>query len=198
MSESTIGFERFFLGIAPLSQPCIQALQDLWTVSVEIPRKGFLYQPGQVGEHLYYVKSGEMWIYFSRDGKEICVGLSYADTLISAAASFISGAPTRYSVQAITPTQLIGIRKSDLMQVLETYPEFERAWRKMTEFVLLGRMDREYEIVSLTPEERYLALWERSPQLFGVYSQRILASYLGMTPEHFSRVKRKVHEDATS
>ena len=198
MKPDLIGFEKFFLGVAPLSVACMEALRQHWTVEVHLRRKEFLYQPGNIGQHLYYVISGELWIYYLVEEKEICVGLSYPDTLTSSAASFISGKPSRYYIQALTPTQLIGIRKSDLLAVLERFPELERAWRRMTEMAFLGRLDREYEMLSLTPEERYQSLWERSSKVFQLFPQKILASYLGMSPEHFSRVKRKIQDQSTS
>ena len=87
---ASLGFEKFFTGLTPLSDPCIQALRDHWTVEIELNRKEYLYQPGKIGNHLYYVVEGELWIYYLIEGREVCVGLSYPDTLTSSAASFIS------------------------------------------------------------------------------------------------------------
>ena len=55
----------------------------------------------------------------------------------------------------------------------------------------LGKITRETEVLTFTPEERYERLWKRSPHLFQLVPQKYIASYLGMKPETLSRVKRK-------
>lgn len=192
MNQEPIGFEKYFQQVVDLPEEAMAELQTHWIQSTALDRKEFLDYPGKIADQLYYVLEGELWIYYQVEEKEICVGLAYADTLLSSAASFLSGAPSRFYIQAVSPVRLTGIKKSDLLQLVDAHPTLERAWRKMTEFALLGRFDREYEMLSLAPEDRYRNLWKRSPQVFQLFPQKILASYLGMTPEHFSRVKRKV------
>ena len=66
----------------------------------------------------------------------------------------------------------------------------ERAWRKLTEEALLGKIQREVEMLTFTPNERYERLLERSPHVFQKIPLKYLASYLRMSPETLSRIRK--------
>ena len=106
--------------------------------------------------------------------------------------SFILNQPATYYIQAITPCELIGIPRAHFYDVMEKHILIERAWRKITEMAILGKIEREIDLISYTPEERFLRLWNRSPHLFQLIPQKYIASYLRMKPETFSRIIQKV------
>ncbi|MCE2734433.1 MAG: hypothetical protein LW821_13820 [Flammeovirgaceae bacterium] len=65
----------------------------------------------------------------------------------------------------------------------------ERAWRILQEKALLGKIERETELLTFTPEQRVNRLLQRSPHLFQIIPRKYIASYLRMTPETLSRLK---------
>jgi CRP-like cAMP-binding protein len=129
---------------------------------------------------------------FPHDGEDICVGFAYDGSWSGEYASFITRKPARFDVVAITDSVLLGIRYADLQRLYQEVPVMERFGRLILEEVLVGRGVREVELLSLTAEERYRKLVARSPHLLQLVPQKDIASYLRMTPETFSRLRRTV------
>lgn len=176
----------------PISDLDWTRLMQYWTQEKTLQRKEYLSDIGSIGKHLYWVLEGTLKICVLNEGEEICIGFAYPNTAVCAYASFISNQPTDYYIQAITPCRLVGISRDDFYRTIEQSIPLERAWRKLTEQALLGRIEREVYLSNSNPQERFLRLWERSPHLFQLVPQRYIASYLKMSPETFSRIKNKV------
>ena len=169
-----------------------------WSVEKLVAKNNFLSREGDTERYLYYVIEGILRIYYLHDGEEVCVGFSYDDTLICSYPSFISNQPAEYYIEALTDLRLIGISRDDFYDLINSSSNMEKCWRRFTEEALLGKIKRETEMLTFTPEERYARLWNRSPHLFQLVPQKYIASYLGMQPETLSRVKRKHHQKRKS
>ncbi|BDS12923.1 Crp/Fnr family transcriptional regulator [Aureispira anguillae] len=176
----------------PIQDTDWQLLTQHWVIPKSLQRNEYLYDLGSIGKHLYWVLKGTLKICYINKGEEICAGFCYPDTLACSYPSFISNKPTQYCIQAITPCQLVGISRQHFYEAIEQNIRLERAWRKITEQVLLGKIEREMDLITASPEERFTRLWKRSPHLFQLVPQRYIASYLRMTPETFSRIKSRV------
>lgn len=146
---------------------------------------------GQVEQRFYIVKSGVQRLTFPHDGQDVCVGFAYDGSWSGEYASFVSRKPARFDVVAMTDSVLIGIEHDDLQRLYADVPMMERFGRLIMEELLLGRATREIEQMSLSAEERYDRLMARSPHLLQLVPQKDIASYLRMTPETFSRLRRR-------
>ncbi|MCC6838978.1 MAG: Crp/Fnr family transcriptional regulator [Flavobacteriales bacterium] len=146
---------------------------------------------GRIEQNFYIVKSGVQRLSFPFDGKDICVGFAYNGSWSGEYASFVTRTPARFEVAAVTDSELLGIGYSDLQQLYSELGIMERFGRLILEELLAGRAAREVEQLSLSAEERYERLLKRSPQLLQLVPQKDIASYLRMTPETFSRLRRK-------
>ena len=173
-------------------------LESKWSYERSVIKNEFLSREGETERYLYYVIEGVLRIYYLHDGEEVCVGFSYDDTLICSYPSFIDNQPAEYYMQALTDLKLLGINREDFYSFLDSSRNMEKCWRMITEEALLGKIKRETEMLTFTPEERYTRLWNRSPHLFQLVPQKYIASYLGMQPETLSRVKRKHHQKRKS
>lgn len=176
----------------PINDKDWKLLAQHWNQPKTLRRKEYLSDIGSIGKHLYWIVEGTLKICALQQDEEICIGFGYPNTVICAYASFISNQPSDYYIQAVSPCQLIGISRDNFYQTIEQNSRLERAWRKLTEQALLGRIEREIYLNNADPQERFLRLWERSPHLFQLFPQRYIASYLQMSPETFSRIKNKV------
>ena len=154
-------------------------------------RKASICLVGQVEERFWIVKEGVQRISFPHDGEDICVGFAYGGSWSGEYASFVTRAPARFDVVAMTDSVLTGIRHDDLQRLYREVPVMERFGRLILEEVLVGRGVREIELLSLDARERYRRLVARSPQLLQLVPQKDIASYLRMSPETFSRLRRK-------
>lgn len=147
---------------------------------------------GQVENWFSIVQEGVQRIHVPHDGDEVCVGFAYGHSWSGVFDSFVSRRPSRFVLQAVTASVLLSIHHDDLRALRDGMPVLERFGRLILEEVVVGRASREIELLTLTAEERYRALLQRSPHLLQLVPQKDIASYLRMTPETFSRLRGKV------
>ncbi|HEY0977929.1 MAG TPA: Crp/Fnr family transcriptional regulator [Flavobacteriales bacterium] len=152
----------------------------------------FISEAGRIEEHFHIVLSGVHRLYFEHDGTERCLGFAYAGTWSGDPDSFFSQRPGRFQLQALTASTTLAIHRDDLLAHYERIRAMERFGRLILEELLVGRATREVEMLTLNAEERYRKLLQRSAHLLQLVPQKDLASYLGMTPETFSRLRAKV------
>jgi CRP-like cAMP-binding protein len=174
----------------PLRDTEWQRIAPHWTEHA-FSRGAFVSAVGQVEQRFYIVKSGVQRLSFPHDGQDICVGFAYDGSWSGDYASFVTRKPGQFDVVAITDSVLLGIRHEDLQRLYSELPIMERFGRLIMEELLVGRGTREIEQLSLSAEDRYDRLVARSPHLLQLVPQKDIASYLRMTPETFSRLRRK-------
>lgn len=165
------------------------ALCTHWSTSIQLKRKDFLIQKGKVERYLYFVQTGHLRIYYPNETEEICVGFGHPSTLICSFPSFIRDEPSAYYIQALKACTLLRISKTDFFQLKEKYTGIHTCWQRLIEEALLGKIERETEMLTFTPEQRVQRLFKRSPHVFQTIPKKYIASYLGMAPETLSRIK---------
>ena len=180
---------RIFNSKVTLEAEEISDLLAKWNRPLVLGRNDFLIKTGQVESNLFFVLSGSMRIYFQNLADEICVGFGHTDNLICSYPSFILGKPSDYYIQALTRTETMAINRDEFYSLLYKYRNLERAWRMLEEDALIGKIEREVEMLTFTPEERYHRLIKRSPHIFQIIPRKYIASYLRMTPETLSRIR---------
>jgi CRP-like cAMP-binding protein len=172
-----------------LSPATREKMVSAWNKNVTLKRNDFLAKPGEVESHLFYIIKGSLRIYFPNQSEEICVGFAYDNSLICSYPSFIQQKRSQYGIQALTKTAALAIARKDFYELLHAHRDLESSWRMLEEDALLGKIEREAEMLTFTPEERYNRLLERSPHLFQIIPRKYIASYLRMTPETLSRIR---------
>lgn len=165
-------------------------IAPLWTER-SFRRRDIITATGAVEDHFSIVRTGVHRLYFEHDGDEACIGFAYDGSWSGVFDSFIARTPARFTLQALTDTTMLSIRHADLMLLYDEVPAMERFGRLILEELLHGRATREIEQLTLSAEERYRRLMERSPHLLQLVPQKDIASYLRMTPETFSRLRAK-------
>ena len=92
----------------------------------------------------------------------------------------------------MTDTEALVIEYAVLNKLFDQYKIWERWGRLFFTQILIGRAQREIEMLTLSAEERFQLFVNRQPTILQQIPQKQLASYLGMTPETFSRLRKKV------
>lgn len=175
----------------PLGDAEWDELSEAWSPH-EFAKGASVSVPGQVERYFHIVEEGVHRLFYEHDGAEICLGFAYTGTWSGDPDSFFSGRPGRFRSQSVTPSRTMAIQRAELLRWYDRSPAMERFGRLILEELLVGRATREIELLTLTAEERYRKLLQRSPHLLQLVSQKDIASYLRMTPETFSRLRARV------
>ncbi len=164
--------------------------QNLWDNRLELNRKEYLKVKGSIDTNLYFVVSGSLRIYFLDEFEENIIRFGYKNNFIASLDSFISEKPSDLYIQAIKRTELKVIKKLTFMDFVESSEENTQIWHAMLGDLIFQQMKRERDILTSSPLERYKSVLARSPQLFQEIPNKYIASYLRMTPETLSRIKK--------
>ena len=173
-----------------LSEADWAIIQPKWE-EVSFQKGEYIIREGQIEDYFYIVKKGVQRLYFTKEGNEICLGFSYDNSWSGGFESFITRKPGRMVVQALSDSTFYSISYSNLQAVYKACPIMERWGRLILEELLTMRATREIEMMSFSSEERYNMLLRRSKHLLQLVPQKHIATYLGMTPETFSRLRAK-------
>lgn len=163
---------------------------DLWESSLTLKRKEYLKVKGSIDTNLYFVISGSLRIYVLEEFEENIIRFGYKNNLIASLDSFISEKPSDLYIQAIKKTELKVLRKSTFMNFVESSVENTKSWNIVLGDLIFQQMERERDLLTSSPTERYKRVLTRSPQLFQEIPNKYIASYLRMTPETLSRIKK--------
>ena len=163
---------------------------DLWESSLTLKRKEYLKVKGSIDTNLYFVLSGSLRIYVLEEFEENIIRFGYKNNLIASLDSFISEKPSDLYIQAIKKTELKVLRKSTFMNFVESSVENTKSWNIVLGDLIFQQMERERDLLTSSPIERYKRVLTRSPQLFQEIPNKYIASYLRMTPETLSRIKK--------
>lgn len=180
---------RIFNSKVTLKEEEIASLLQKWNRPSQLKRNEFLIKKGEFESSLFFVISGSMRIYFPNKEDEICVGFLHPNNLACSYPSFIRNEPSEYYIQALARTELVAINRDAFYALFDSSRNIERAWRMLEEEALIGKIEREVEMLTFTPEERYHRLLKRSPHIFQDIPRKYIASYLRMTPETLSRIR---------
>ncbi|HCS20891.1 MAG TPA: Crp/Fnr family transcriptional regulator [Bacteroidetes bacterium] len=152
-------------------------------------KKGeFLTVPGQVQKDLYFVKSGVQMSYFDAEEKVHVIAFTYVPNPCAIPESFSFQAPSRYFLTCLSDSEMDAISYEELQKLFDQSRELERLFRRMTEAILAGMINRHIELHSMSIEERYRTFCQRSPHLLQLVPHKYIASYLSIDPSNFSKL----------
>jgi CRP/FNR family transcriptional regulator, anaerobic regulatory protein len=163
---------------------------SLWH-PVELKKGEYLIKEYQIETSFYFVFDGVLRAYAIKNGEEICIGFTYNGDFSGAYDSFLAQSKSEFAVQALSKCLLLKISREDLMTQFDAYKSIERWGRLFNAEILIGMAKRQIESRSYSAEEKFNRLLEQSPHIMQLVPQKHLASYLGMTAETFSRLRKK-------
>lgn len=156
-------------------------------------RKGeVIVTPGMVQQELYFVKDGVQMSYFDAGDKIHVVAFTYAPNLCAIPDSFSFQKESEYSLVSLTDSALEFLTYAELQSIFKQSRGVERLFRKMTEAILSGTIQRHMERHALSMEERFLKFCKRSSHLLQLVPHKYIASYLDIDPTNFSKLYNSV------
>lgn len=165
-------------------------LQELHTSTLTLQRNDYLKVANTIDTNIYYVESGSLRIFILDGSEEQIIRFGYSDNIIVALDSFLSEKPSEFYIQALKKTVVKVIPKCVFYEFVEHSDENKKIFIKMLEELILQQMEREKDILTSSPKERYNRVLTRSPRLFQEIPNKHIANYLRMSPETLSRLKK--------
>ncbi len=174
----------------PLSEKDAQLISDTFH-SKKIKRKQFLLEAGDVSKYIYFVKEGCIRMYFTdKEGEEHVIGFSIEDWWAGDISSFSNSEASIFSIDALEDSEVLYTDKAGMDKLYAQIPQLEKYFRIIFQNALAAQFQRVTNTNSFTAEERYVAFQKKYPQFDRRIPQKYLASYLGITPEFLSKLKK--------
>lgn len=159
-----------------------------------IPKKAIFLKLNEVENYISFIESGAVRVFIPKEDpeKEITFGFSFKDQFISAYDSFLTRKPSAYQLQALTETTILCITYDDLQAVYKTTQIGNLIGRLTAERLFLIKSSREQYLLNLSAEERYMKLFKERPELLKIIPLKYISSYIGVTPQALSRIRKRV------
>jgi CRP-like cAMP-binding protein len=158
-----------------------------------IKRRQFILQEGDLCNHYIFVVEGCFKLYhIDKKGVEHNLQFIAENDWIMELDSFYSEKPSRVYIEAIEPSLILQIKRLDLYYLFTNHPKFDRNFRVIVENRYVELENRVLQNISSTAEERYLSFLDQYPHLFLRLPNTQIASYLGITPEFLSKIRKEI------
>ena len=161
--------------------------------TTKIKKRQFIDQPGYTCKYRNYVVKGAFRSYFiDNDGKEHTVQIAVEDWFVSDFYSYITQTPDTLYVEALEDSTIQQMTYDDIEGLCKEIHALSEYFRVSTEKAFAFSRKRALSNLSMTAEEKYLELLERYPDIVRRVPQKVIASYLGMTPEFMSKIRKNL------
>ncbi len=177
--------------MTPLTQEEENSIENSFPIKT-YPSGTFLLKEGQVARDAYYVIKGCVREYEQLDGEENTTGFFTENMSLANFQSMASGAPSRKFFVCNEETTVAIVNSEKEEELYKKHPRFESFCRAGMEQMLGEKQDQLAEMISLKPEQRYLKLQSERPDLLNRVPQYQIASYLGISPETLSRIRKRM------
>ncbi|MFN4198849.1 MAG: Crp/Fnr family transcriptional regulator [Flavobacterium sp.] len=184
-----LGHIRKFVHLTPEEEHLLISKIEIKTIKA----KSVLLHAGEVCKETYFVNAGLLRSYNVNDNivehilHFACEGWWMGDLY-----SLITQKPGNLFIEALEDSELIVLSKEKQEELYLEIPKLERFFRILTENSLVAHQERLMDNLSLSAEERFEKFCQKYPSLIQRVPQRQIASYIGVTPEFLSKLKKKI------
>lgn len=161
----------------------------------EIPAKTTLLEEGEISKKLFIIEKGCIRVWFNNNGKDLTTQFFFENQSVASIESFMKKIPSPVVVETIEPAIVWWIHKNDLDKILDEIKEIPELRERLINMLFERTFDYMKYFVSFikdSPTQRYLNLIEERAQIIQRVPQHYIASYLGVTTVHLSRIKSKL------
>ncbi|MCB4799551.1 Crp/Fnr family transcriptional regulator [Neotamlana laminarinivorans] len=182
---------KFINNISPMSD------SDWYFFSSKLKKVRFeknttILKLGKIEKHLSFISKGVIRFYIPKEASDLTFGFLFENEFVTAYDSLLTQTPSEYEIETLTDTILWQISNKDLQEVYQKTNNGNLIGRKMAETMYLIKSQRELSLLNKTAEERYLNLFSERPQLIKHIPLKYIASYIGVTPQSLSRIRKRI------
>ncbi|MCR8558778.1 Crp/Fnr family transcriptional regulator [Mucilaginibacter sp. BJC16-A38] len=159
---------------------------------MEVPAKTVLLEEGKVSGHYFFVEKGCVRLCFNNNGNDKTVQFFFENEGLTSFESFLKNTPSLFTIETIEPSVVYLLPKkhlTNLMDELSQEPDFIKMMLAISAERQLHYMHEFVSFIRDTPEQRYQNLVSERPHIVQRVPQHYIASYLGVSRVHLSRIK---------
>jgi CRP-like cAMP-binding protein len=170
--------------------------QDLMTlfqtdgIAKSLVKDELLLKEGQVENSLYLIESGAVRVFLLSELEETNIRFGYSGSMINSLASFLRQAPSEFYIEALRKTEIRILSRTQILNFIHQSPAHLEGYTAFIESAFAQQIDREIDLLTPSPADRLERVLKRSPNLFQEIPLKHIASYLRMTPETLSRIRK--------
>lgn len=159
---------------------------------LKVKRNEQLLNEGEICRYVYYIAKGSLQVYVNDDGNENTRDIVIEDNWCSELISFGSQQPSTENIRASESSELMAIDRDKFQKLMETVPQFDKVYKQILEASYANSVYRINTFVSLSALDRIKWLMQHRPSLMTRFSSKLIASYLGIHKDVFSRLKAQL------
>ncbi|KQO24777.1 cyclic nucleotide-binding protein [Flavobacterium sp. Leaf82] len=179
-----------FQSIQVLSQNELNLLEDLITFR-KLKKGELLLKENQVCNEIVFIKKGILRSYFfNHQGDEITNCFAFENEFMASFSSFITQNIAEENIQALADTDLQILSRESLEKLYKLGIQWQEIGRKLTEMEYVTLQKRMISFQKLSGTQRYIELYQNHQEYLQMIPLQYLASYLGVTPRHLSRIRK--------
>lgn len=157
-----------------------------------LKKSEYFIREGETCKQVGFVLSGTLRTYYiSNKAEEITYCITFPNSLMTAYSSFLTAQPTVENIQAVTVTELLVVQKDLLEKLVQQNPNWIYFLKTIAEQQYIELEKRIFQLQTTDAAKRYANLMENQPEYIQKIPLQYLASYLGITPRHLSRIRRE-------
>lgn len=168
---------------------------------LSVPAKTILLKEGETSQKVYYIEKGCVRVWFNNAGKDVTFQFFFENHRISSTESFKKRIPSLVTIETIEPCILWVISKKDMDTIMNEGLQVPEIREKIIDTLVdrnIHYIKHSLSFVKDTPLQRYLNLLKENPQVVKRVQQHYIASYLGITTVHLSRIKSQLAKKRSS
>ncbi len=155
-------------------------------------KKTLILKMGDIENYLSFIKQGAVRLYIPKEDNDVTFKVIFEDEFVTAYESFLMHKPSTFQIETLSDTTLLRISYQDLQDIYDKTEYGNVIGRKIAEGLFMKKVQRELSLLTQTAEERYLDLFSTHPRLLKEIPLKYIASYIGVTPQALSRIRRRI------
>lgn len=160
-----------------------------------LAKKDYFVRQGETCRHIAFINKGLLRLFYDVEGEEHIRQFHFENSFCSEYQSFLTQKPAQMSLQALEDTTLLIISHHDMYHLFAQSKDFERLGRILAEQSFIFVSQRFASMLLESPETRYQRLVQERPKVMQRVPQYMIASYLGITPQALSRIRKRLSEE---
>ena len=165
---------------------------------IKVPAKTVLLKEGDISKKVFLIEKGCIRVWFNNDGKDVTFQFFFENNAVASIESFRKKSPSLVTVETIEPSVLWYIHKKDMDKIFAEIGEQPKLRNQFIDAIFertFDYMKHFFSFIKDTPLQRFQNLVKEKPQIIQRVPQHYIASYLGISTVHLSRIKSKLAKE---